>query len=336
MLLESKRRAASVLITLLAIALVIALLPYASGLLAGPVLYVLWLPVHRWLTRRISPRASAAIILLLTLLVVVLPGFWLLTLLVGQTQSAVASALSGPLLGRLADLRVGPFALGTALAEAGDTFFKWLGANAFAMIGTATRFFLGLLFMLVGLYYLVLSPGRAWQAVAPYIPVTSERAEALRIRFHDVTWSTILGTGLNAVVQGCLVAGALALVGTSNVVFWGTVTAVFSILPVVGSGLVLGPAALSMLLEGRVGIAITLVLWGLLVVSNVDNLLRPWVYRRFAHVHPMITLVGAVAGVEYFGLVGLVLGPLAIQYFFELVLMFRYEHVKGWWEEPGA
>ena len=334
MLLESKRRAASVLITLLAIALVIALLPYASGLLAGPVLYVLWLPVHQRLTRWLSPRASAAVILALTVLVVVLPGFWLLTLLVGETQSAVASALSGPLLGRLNDLRVGPFPVGTALAQAGDTFFQWLGANAFAMVGTAARFFLGLLFMLVGLYYLLLSPGRAWQVVAPYIPVTPGRAEVLRNRFHDVTWSTILGTGLNAVVQGTMVGGALALAGFSNVVFWGTVTAVFSILPVVGSGLVLGPAALSAFLEGRAGVAIALVLWGFLAVGNVDNLLRPWVYRRFAHVHPMITLVGAVAGVEYFGLVGLVLGPLAIQYFFELVWMFREEHVKGWWEEP--
>jgi predicted PurR-regulated permease PerM len=83
-------------------------------------------------------------------------------------------------------------------------------------------------------------------------------------------------------------------------------------------------------------VALALVLWGFLAVGNVDNLLRPWVYRRFAHVHPMITLVGAVAGVEYFGLVGLVLGPLAIQYFFELVWMFREEHVKGWWEEGNG
>jgi predicted PurR-regulated permease PerM len=333
MLLESKRRAASVLITVLAILLVLALLPYASGLFAGPVLYVLWLPLHQRMARRIPARLSAAIILGLTLLLVVLPGFGLVTLLIAETQAAVNSVLTGPLLERLEALHVGPIALGPALAQAGNTFFQWLGSNAFAMIGTATRFVLGLLFTLVGLYYLLLNPGTAWQAVAPFIPVTADRAAALRERFHDVTWSTVVGTGLNALVQGTMVGGALAIADVSNAVFWGTVTAVLSILPLVGSGLVWGPAALSLILEGRAGAGIALIAWGLVAVANIDNILRPWVYRRFAHVHPMITLVGAVMGVEYFGLVGLVLGPLAIQYFFELIRMFREEHVQGWWEE---
>lgn len=333
MLLESKRRAAGVLILALGLALALALLPYISGLLAGPVLYVLWLPLHEALTRRgLRPGLSAGIILALTLLLLVLPGLVLLTLLLGETQGAIESVMAGPVLSRLEQLQVGAFRLGPVLAQAGNSLLQWLGANAFTIIGTATRYVLGLLFMLVGLYYLLLSPGKAWQTVAPYIPVTAERAEALRDRFHAVTWSTVVGTGLNALVQGTLVAVALALAGFPNVVFWGTVTAVLSILPLVGTSLVWGPAALSLLLDGRVLPALGLVAWGALVVANVDSLLRPWVYRRYAHVHPMITLVGAVVGVEFFGLVGLVLGPLAIQYFFELIRMFREEHVEGWWE----
>ena len=333
MLLQSKRRAASVLITALALMLVVALLPYASGLLAGPVLYILWLPAHRKLSGRLPPRVSAAILLALTIFIILVPSFWMLTMVVGEAQAALEGMLSGPLLDRLATLRVGPLAVGPAMVETGRTMLAWIGTNAFALIGTATRFVLSLLFTLVGLYYLLLSPGAAWRAIAPYIPVTAGRADALRERFRAVTYSTVIGTGLNAVVQGILVGGGFALLGISNSAFWGTVTAVLSILPLVGSGLVWGPAALSLMLEGRVGAGLGLVMWGLLVVSNVDNLLRPYVSSRYAHVHPMITLVGAVAGVEYFGLVGLILGPLAIQYFFELIWMFREEHVQGWWEK---
>lgn len=333
MLLESRRRAAGVLVTLLAVALVVALLPYASGLLAGPVLYILWLPLYERLVRRLPARIAAGIILALTLLIVVLPGFWLMSLVLSEAQAAVGMVLQGPVLERLAGVELGRFAVGPLLAEVGDTFFRWLGQNAFSMIGTATRFILGLLFMLVGLYYLLLGSGSAWAAVVPYIPVTPERALALRQRFHDITWSTVIGIGLNALIQSLLVGGALALAGIPNAAFWGVVTAALSILPVVGSGMVWGPAALSLLVAGRPGAGLALLLWGFVVVANVDNLLRPWVYRRYAQVHPMITLVGAVMGVEYFGLVGLVLGPLAIQYFFELVRMFREEHVQGWWGE---
>jgi len=74
------------------------------------------------------------------------------------------------------------------------------------------------------------------------------------------------------------------------------------------------------------GSLLTILVWGVVVVANVDNFLRPMVYRRYASMHPMATLVGAVIGVEYFGMVGLVLGPLAIQYFFELIAMYREEY----------
>lgn len=332
MLLDSRRRAASVLVTLLAVALVAALLPYASGLLAGPVLYILWQPLHQRLLRRLPAPAAAGVVVGLTTVLILLPGLWLMNLLVIEVQAVAEMFRSGPLVERLRGVTVGTLAVGPLFEQLAASFFRWLGENAFSVLGTATRFVLGLLFTLVGLYYLLRGQGAVWATIAPYIPVTPERAEVLRQRFHDVTWSTVIGTGLNAFLQSVMVGGALALAGVPNAVFWGFVTAVLSILPVLGSGLVWGPAGVSLLLAGRPGAAIALLAWGFLVVANVDNLLRPWVYRRFAQVHPMITLVGAVAGVEYFGLVGLVLGPLAIQYFFELLRMFREEHIAGWWD----
>ena len=65
---------------------------------------------------------------------------------------------------------------------------------------------------------------------------------------------------------------------------------------------------------------------GALLASNIDNVIRPFVYRRVSNVHPMITLVGAFAGVRYFGLLGLLLGPLAIAYLFELLHFYRVEY----------
>jgi predicted PurR-regulated permease PerM len=110
--------------------------------------------------------------------------------------------------------------------------------------------------------------------------------------------------------------------------FWGVVTVVLAILPVVGSGLVWGPGALSLALEGQYGRAIGVALWGVIVVSNVDNVIRPMVFRRWAKIHPFITIIGAFAGIQYFGLLGLLIGPLAISYFFELIRMYRAEYLE--------
>jgi len=102
---------------------------------------------------------------------------------------------------------------------------------------------------------------------------------------------------------------------------------VLAILPVVGSGLVWGPGALALALEGNYGRAIGIAVWGILVVGNVDNVLRPMVFRRWARIHPFITIIGAFAGIQYFGLLGLIIGPLAISYFFELIQMYRAEYL---------
>ena len=70
------------------------------------------------------------------------------------------------------------------------------------------------------------------------------------------------------------------------------------------------------------------------MVGNVDNLIRPYVFRRWARIHPFITVIGAFAGISWFGLVGLLIGPLAISYFFELIRMYRDEYLRG--EEERA
>jgi len=334
-MLDSRRRAASLVLAILGIGLVVALLPYASGLLAAPVLYILWVPLQRRLIRVIPAPVAAGVILVFNLLLIVLPGIWLFGLLVGQAQAAAQALLQSPLLARLDLVRFGPIAVGPALLQLGQNLLAWFGSNAFSFLGAAMRFALNLVFTLFGLYYLLVNPGDAWKALAPFIPFTPERTTLLRARFEAITYSTVIGTGLVAVIQGILVGLAFAVTGIPNSAFWGAVMVVLSVLPVVGSGLLLGPAALSMLLSGRYGAALFLVAWGLVVVGNVELILRPLIYRRYAHVHPMITLVGALVGVEFIGLVGLVLGPLAIQYFFELIRMFREEHAVGWLD-PGT
>jgi len=326
-LIDSNHGRAALLVLLLGIALVIALTPYATGLLGIPVLYAVFAPVHDWLGMRVRPRAAAALVVALALFLIVVPGVSFAGLIVNQAQEIAGGVIRNPLLGRLRELRLGGIDLGPRLADLGATVVGWVGSSAFGLVGTAARLALNLTISLFGLFYLLLKPDETWKAVQPYIPFSAKNTEKLRQRFRDVTTATIIGTGLTAAIQGTVVGLGFWLTGLPNAVFWGVVTMVFAILPVVGSGMVWGPGALALVLGNHALAGVLLALAGVVIVGNVDYVIRPRVFSRWANIHPLITLIGALAGVPYFGILGLLIGPLALSYFFELIKMYGEEYL---------
>ncbi|HUL50429.1 MAG TPA: AI-2E family transporter [Gemmatimonadales bacterium] len=328
-LLETRRERAAFLVMLLAGALIFALFPYASGLIGIPVLYAVFAPFHDRLAKHLHTRLAATIVVLVALVAIAVPAVMLAGLLVSEAQQIASDFLQSPLLVRIAELKLGPLELGSRIASLGETLVSWLGMNAFGLLGTATRLALNLLVALFGLFYLLLRPGETWTAVAPYIPFSAKNTEILRARFSDVTTSTVIGTGFSAAVHGTLVGLAFKAAGLPDALFWSVVTAAVSILPVLGSAMVWGPGGIALVLEGRVSAGIALLVWGIVVVGNVDYVIRPFVFKRWAHIHPLVTLVGALAGVPHFGILGLLIGPLAVSYLFELIRMYQEEYLAA-------
>lgn len=325
---DTKHQRAAWLVAILGVILIVALFPYASGLLGAPVLYVAVARLHERLVRHIKIRPLAAIIIIVLVLVgLVLPMVWLVTLLVGQAHGAASAILASPLLQRIGALQVGTFDVGPQLKQAGSEVVSFLAGSAFSLLGTATRITINLLLTMFGLYYLLMDPGAAWGGLRPFIPFSDANVAILRDRFAAVTNATIIGTGLSALIQGTLMWLAFVVFGLPNAVFWGAVVVMFSLLPVVGSGLVWAPAALVLFSDGRAGAAVGMVIWGIIMGVMVDYLIRPYVSNRYAQIHPLITLAGAIAGVSYLGIIGLLIGPLALSYFFELLTMYQKEYL---------
>jgi len=325
---DTKQERAGLLLVLLGLVLLVGLFPYATGLIGIPVLYVVFMPAHAWLRRHVGAQLAATLVVALVVFLILVPGVSFAGLVVNEAQQIAESVRDSPLLGRLSELRIGDVDIGAQAADMGGKVVSWIGKNAFGVIGTATRGALNLVISLFGLFYLLRGGGDTWSAVQPYIPFSPENTEMLRARFRDVTTSTIIGTGLTAVIQGALLGLAFWVAGLPGAVFWAVVTMAVSILPVVGSALVWGPAALILFLDHRYAAAVGLGLWGVIVVGNVDFVIRPMVFRRWANIHPLVTLVGALAGVPYFGLLGLLIGPLALSYFFELLKMYGEEYIN--------
>src|SRR2546428_9348574 len=251
-------------------------------------------------------------------------GVWLLN----RAREITQTVRKGPTTGWSGGLQFRGIPIGPRLAEAGGRIVEAIGASAFGLVGTATRMTLNLTISFFGLYYVLKHPGDVWLGARPYIPFSDANTEKLGKRFKDVTVSTVIGTGVVAALQGALLGIAFWIAGLPNGLFWSVVTMALAILPVVGSGMVWGPAAVVLIMQGRAVAGILLIVWGVVVVGSVDNFIRPLIYRRFSTIHPLITLIGAIGGVSYFGLLGLLIGPLALSYFFELIRMYREEYLE--------
>jgi predicted PurR-regulated permease PerM len=335
-LLETPKDRAGLLILALGIAILLALTPFLSGLLGAAILYVTFGGLYRRMVRVMPAGLASAIVLILAVILIALPLAWLIGVLIDRIPDAVRSLQSGALLDRLAQLRIGSFHLGSRVAEASGSLVQWLSAQAFGVVGGAASASLNLVIAFFGLYYMLQSGDTMWTGFHGYVPFSTSTADALRLHFHSVTQATLLGTFTVAIAQGTLIGLAFLFVGLPDPIVWGSMAAFASILPVLGTGLVWMPATLVLFFQQRYGAMVVMLLIGWLVASNVDNLIRPMVYRRVSNIHPMVTLIGAFAGIKYFGLLGLLIGPLAIAYFFELMRFYNLEYGDAKVVVPGT
>lgn len=321
-----KFRAVALLIVL-GCAIVWAMVPFAAGIIGAAVFYVLTVHGFRALVARRIPRAAAATIMMLgVLLLIFIPGGALVTVLLDEIPSALRGLDTGPLVQRVQGLRLGPVNVGEQIARASGSIASWVSQQVLGMVGGAARGTLNLVIALLGLYYLLIAADDVWARVKRFLPFTDEDSEDLRNKFYEVTMATVLGIVAVALVQGLLVGAAFAVLRLPNPIVWGTVTAFASILPLFGSALVWLPGAIVLFSLGHVGQAIGLALFGGVVVSNIDNVMRPMVSARVGNLHPLTTLLGAFAGIQYVGLIGVLIGPLAITWFFELLLIYDKEY----------
>lgn len=330
-------RSARVLLILLGAGVLIALVPFLSGLVGAAVLAVVVMPVRERLARHLPRRPAAIVTTILTLLLVLIPAAALAASLLTQAPDVARAVARSSALQRLASLQIGGLDVGSFADSAVNSLFAWLSRQAMALVGSLTLAMLNIVIAAFGLYYLLITDGAAWTGVRGLVPFSSATVDRLVDRFRSTTESMILGIILTAAAQGMVVGAAFALTGLPNATFWGFVTACASILPVLGSALVWLPGTLVLAADHRYGAAVTLGLIGALIASQIDNVVRPVVYRRVSQIHPMVTLLGAFAGMRMLGVAGLLLGPLSISYLLDLVRAYTIEFSgRGVQAQPTA
>lgn len=202
---------------------------------------------------------------------------------------------------------------------------KVIGEVSQLLVGGLTKLtrsaleFVFLTFIMLYVMFFFLTDGRKFLGkILYYLPLKDEDEQLLLARFTSVGKATIKGTMVIGMIQGAVCGVGFALAGLDNPVFWGTLMAVASIIPLVGTALIWGPATVILALSGDwAGVGILLVICGL-IAANLDNLIRPWLVGKDTQMHDILILVSTLGGISMFGIIGIVIGPIIAALFVTL------------------
>ena len=159
-----------------------------------------------------------------------------------------------------------------------------------------------------------------------HLPFKESGKNLILNKLKLTTDALIFGTVLTAIIQGILGGIGFYIFGISSPVLWGFMMAAFSIIPLLGTGIIWAPAGIIQLAQGDTFSGVGILLFGALVVSTIDNIIRPKLIGDKANINPGVVLVGAVGGVAALGFIGLFIGPLALAIFLE-ILKFKEEFI---------
>ena len=193
----------------LGLAILVAVLPFAVGLLGAGVLYVVCAPAHRRMAPTIGRRTAAAIVVAAALLLILIPGVLLVTVVMEQGPEIVRGLPESHIFQSIASLEVGGVEVGAHVTAASGTLLTWLSQQALVVFGGIARTVLNLVIALFGLYYLLVARRGTWATVRAYLPFSAENSDLLRNRFHSVTEAALLGIALTALVLGAVVTGVI-------------------------------------------------------------------------------------------------------------------------------
>ena len=205
-------------------------------------------------------------------------------------------------------------------------------SSAVSMAGHLLRFVLGFVFWVLVVYYLLLDGGRLREWFLRTVPLPRDQQDLVIHRFMDMASSIVLGNGVAGLIQG--VAGGLLFyaLGLPGPVLWGVVMAILAFIPVIGISLVYIPAALLLALAGDTGRALAVLIPLAALATVVEYWLKPLMVGRRSQVHTLLVFLSMIGGIDAFGAVGLLLGPLMMTAFLTLVSIFqeRYRpHVRS-------
>jgi predicted PurR-regulated permease PerM len=318
-------------ILLFAVFLISSLIEFFTAFLAAIMFYVLSKPFVGWLVKKKHWKKSLAAILVIfiSFFVILLP----VTILVGMLYGKVSSVVANP-----QDILAGVKHFDASMQQKFGIQIisdkNIATAQAFAatvlslIVNQGIGFFSTMIMMYFFLYFMIQNSGRMEAAIILFLPFQREKINMFGNELVAQTFSNAVGIPLISVIQGICGFICYLIADVHQPGFWAVITGFASVIPIVGSAIVWVPMSVYLLVTGQTWQGCFVIGWCVIIVSIVDNVTRFALAKRMADVHPIITVLGVIMGLKYFGFTGLIFGPLLISYFFILLQIYYVEYQK--------
>ena len=314
--------------------------PLASALLMAAVLAVVLAPWENRLSARLGGRRGLAsgILVLSALLLLIAPLIALTAVLVKEASDGIKFMLefvrSEDMTGLIAKLP-GPLQelAGNALARFGDLNqlveknLSAQGPRAASAVGTALlatgSLVVELVMMLIALFFLLVGGRELLAWLDDVLPLHPRQTRELLADFKKISYVVIVATLITAGVQSLAALVGYLIARVPHPIFFACVTFFIALIPAVGAASVCLFAALMLLVTGHSYMAIFLAAWGLGVVGMIDNVVKPYLIKGQVDMGGAVVFFSLVGGISAFGMVGLVVGPLALAAFLSLLRVYQ-------------
>jgi len=335
------------LLAAVSIAFLWILWPFSGAIVWGTVFAIVFTPLYRRLLRSMGQRETLAALLAVTLilLIVILPLTLILSLVVREAAGVygrieagewdlahvfrrVFEALPSWVTDILDQFGLSNFGAVQQRLTAALARGSQLLAVAAVSVGQNTLDFIVSVFVALYLLFFLLRDGAGLAArIRQAVPLRQDQQQQLFERFATVIRATIKGTILVAAAQGALGGVIFWALGIRSSLLWGAVMAVLSLLPAIGAALVWLPVSLYFLAIGAVWQGIALLAFGILVISSIDNFLRPLLVGKDTQMPDYLVLIATLGGIAVFGVNGLIIGPVIAAMFIAAWDLFTAERV---------
>jgi len=199
----------------------------------------------------------------------------------------------------------------------------WIGNNVANIISGTSTALLDLMLVFIALFFFLKDGKKFLNYIIKLSPLDDVYDMKIFHRVATMISSVVRGVLFIAVIQAILVGVGFYLFGVPNATLWGTVTIVASLLPFVGTSLIVFPGAAYLLLTGNLAGAIGLAIWGTVILGFIDNLFMPIMYGKNAKVHPLFILFAVLGGIYAFGPLGFLVGPMMVSFFVAFLEIYR-------------
>jgi predicted PurR-regulated permease PerM len=320
------------LILVIAILLITQLTIFIPGLLGGITLYILSRTVYFQLIfkRKWKKGWTAILFILCYLIVIALPVYFSITLAspkiraIAENQEQIIAGIQN--VSAKVHEKTGITILS---AETAKTIAQKVSEFIPRILNSTMVLLTNLIMMFFLLYYLLVNGRETERYLGKIIPLKHENVNLLAGETKMMIKANALGIPIICIVQGAFAALGYWIFGVEDWGLWGFVTGVFAFFPLVGTMIIWVPLVGYLFIQGSNWPAIGLTIYSLVVTGNVDYLARLKLMKYMGDVHPLITVLGVIVGLNLFGFIGLIFGPLFVSYFLIMVKIYINEFDKN-------